>query len=362
MISIGLDMAKDKFNANAMIKNGTAATCKGTHTFECSIKGYDELYNWLIPRMKKSPLAVFVMEATGVYHEELAFYLHNKGLKVCIVLPNQAKLFRKSLNFKTKDDAVDAEALARMGLERDLRAWQPMSPKLMDLRSLCRERLSFSKACTRAKNQLHSKEYSYAPNKDVLDLKHSQIQHYEEAIETLDALIKGVIGSCPELKENIGRLQGIPGIGPVSAAAAAAETNGFELFTSISQLVSYAGLDVSRSQSGQHEGRGRISKKGNSRLRQALFMPSTSARQHNPTLKILYSRVNAGNQKAWKKGAVAVMRKLPALCYTLWKTGKDYDPAYTWTGKNKLPGGGEASALLLGSSDKKREASAPLGR
>ncbi|NJX16964.1 transposase, partial [Tamlana crocina] len=110
-----------------------------------------------------------------------------------------------------------------------------------------------------------------------------------------------------------------------------AETNGFLLFNSIRQLVSYAGLDVIQDESGQYKGKSRLSKKGNAHLRAALYMPAVTAATHNENLNKFYSRLNEKfNYK--KQSLVAVMRKLLVLIYTLWKSGEDYNQNYQWTG------------------------------
>ncbi|MCX2679113.1 transposase [Galbibacter sp. EGI 63066] len=113
-----------------------------------------------------------------------------------------------------------------------------------------------------------------------------------------------------------------------------AETNGFLLFNSIRQLVSYAGLDVTQDQSGQYKGKSRLSKKGNAHLREALYMPALCAATHNENLKAFYFRLNEKfNHK--KQSLVAVMRKLLILIYTLWKSGQEYNPQHQWQEKRR---------------------------
>ena len=73
----------------------------------------------------------------GGNHEDLVHFLNDQGFYVSVVLANQAKAYAKSLNLKTKTDAVDAKMLGQMGLERDLKQWKPMSPKLLTLKHLC---------------------------------------------------------------------------------------------------------------------------------------------------------------------------------------------------------------------------------
>ena len=91
------------------------------------------------------------------------------------------------------------------------------------------------------------------------------------------------------------------------------------MFESIRQVVSYAGLDVVMKESGKFKGKTKISKKGNARIRQCLFMPAMSAIQHNDKIKDLYWRIRERNPDIKRKGIVAGMRKLLILIFVLWK-------------------------------------------
>ena len=46
----------------------------------------------------------YVMEATGVYHESLAYFLEEKGYEVSIVLPNKISNYFRTLEIKTITD------------------------------------------------------------------------------------------------------------------------------------------------------------------------------------------------------------------------------------------------------------------
>lgn len=70
-----------------------------------------------------------MVEATGVYYEELAYFLANKQQLLSVVLPNKVKPFARSTELKSKTDQLDARLLARLGLERSLPAWQPRAPR-----------------------------------------------------------------------------------------------------------------------------------------------------------------------------------------------------------------------------------------
>ena len=66
-------------------------------------------------------------EATGVYHEELAYFLANNALTLSILLPNKVKHFAQSTEQKSKTDQLDTRLLRRLlrrlGLARALPAW-----------------------------------------------------------------------------------------------------------------------------------------------------------------------------------------------------------------------------------------------
>ena len=62
----------------------------------------------------------FVMEATGVYHESLAYYLDAKGHEVSIVLPNKISNYFRTLAVKTITDKTASEAIALFWLGKKI--------------------------------------------------------------------------------------------------------------------------------------------------------------------------------------------------------------------------------------------------
>jgi transposase len=106
-----------------------------------------------------------------------------------------------------------------------------------------------------------------------------------------------------------------------------AETSGFALVENERQLASYAGLDVVERQSGSTSHATTISRRGNTRLRTALYLPAVSSLRYNPHQRAFYARLRA-RQPSGKPGVIAVMRKLLLLCYALWKKDQVYDPQF----------------------------------
>lgn len=327
----GIDISMDDFQVcMQQVMEDNRVVIKGSRKFANTLKGYQEFLSWEARKLKTEMPVVYVMEATGVYYENLAVYLHEKGKFVCVELANKTRHFAQSHNLKTKTDKVDAKTLAMYGVERRLEQWEPMSPQYKELRDVCREKLSIQKELNRAKNQLHAMSHSNNTSEHVKDFKVKQIEFYDQAILELKKEIRRLVKMDPELERKLNIVQTIPGVGLDLAVVLACETNGFKLIKNIRQLVSYAGLDVEFKQSGLYNGKTRITKKGNARIRQALYMPALAAIQWNKPIKQLNERVCERNPTMKKKGVVAGMRKLLILTYTLWKKEEEFNTEYKW--------------------------------
>ena len=102
--------------------------------------GLIKLYQWVQScTSTESPLH-FVMEATGVYHEKLAYFLESKGCSISIVLPNKISNYFRTLEVKTVTDSTCSEAITLFGLERNLELWRKPEPTYKRLKQLTRER------------------------------------------------------------------------------------------------------------------------------------------------------------------------------------------------------------------------------
>lgn len=331
MLIAGVDISKDDFHVCIKEKSDDGAVkIKGSRSFPNNPKGFSELSGWVSKREHANLGTCYVMEATGTYYENLAYFLYEKGCRVSVVLPNKIKHFAKSMNLKTKTDKIDAAVIAGIGIERSLAEWKPMSKDFKELRDLSREMLALKQERSRAKCQRHAMVYSHEKTASVLKLKESQIEFYDNAILEIESEIKRIVDADPVLKGRIDNIATVKGLGVLTIVAVLCETNGFGQFNSIRQVVSYAGLDVQFKESGNFKGKTRISKKGNARIRQCLFMPALTATMHNEKIKNLYLRICERNPDIKKKGVVAGMRKLLVLIFVLWKKNEEYNPLYQW--------------------------------
>jgi len=132
-------------------------------------KGFESLLLWVKKLMDPDHAVTvrYVMEATGVYHESLAYWLDGQGYEVSIVLPNKISNYARTLNVKTVTDKTSSEAIALFGLERKLERWHPPTGIYKTLRQLTRERNQLIVERTMLKNQLHAEQAEAEPNKKV---------------------------------------------------------------------------------------------------------------------------------------------------------------------------------------------------
>lgn len=93
--------------------------------FKNSTKGIDSSVKWTEKMTTKEAPVQYVMEATGVYHQKLAYYLDERGFEVSVVMPNKISNYMRTLENKTITDKTSSEAIAQFGLERKLDHWHP---------------------------------------------------------------------------------------------------------------------------------------------------------------------------------------------------------------------------------------------
>jgi transposase len=302
-------------------------TCKLTKTFANTAQGFKQLLQWVKEISIEDVPLLFVMEATGVYHERLAYYLIAHECRVSIVLPNKVNAFAKTCTSKKQDDSQASKVLAEFGCVKHVDEWQSPHPLFAALKQLTREKYQLQQELTLIKNQLHAEQTKAITTAASIKRMKARCRLIEKQIIEVEKEITELANQDITIKEKIDKVCTIPGVGLQTAVTVIAETNGFNLIRNSRQLVSYAGLDVIQKKSGTSvRGRMHISKQGNSHLRHCLYFPSFSAVRHNKPMQNLYDRI-VEKQAIKMKGYVAVQRKMLILIYTLWKKNEAYDPS-----------------------------------
>lgn len=324
--SLGIDISKKEFHAClSVIDYNQLVKVKASRKFSNDAGGFKELLHWIGKHRKESNISLCVtLEATGVYFEACALFLFKAGYEVSVVLPNKAKQYLKAVGLKTKNDRIDASGLARMGAEQCLEKWKPLDDFFFTLRAFTRNHQSLQELKTNLTNQLHADMHSIYSNKLVMKQLKKLITTVEKQIAETEKAMEAHLYSKVEVAEKVKHLTAIKGVGTITIATILGETNGFNLFRNIPQLVSYAGYDVVENQSGKRVGKTHISKKGNSRIRRVLHLPAFNVVRHEVgPFKHFFERILAKNNQKMK-AYVAVQRKLLILIYTLWKKNQKY--------------------------------------
>ena len=327
--TVGIDVSYKTFDA----RFGTIDTQQNTiisqaKSFKNSPTGFTLFLRWIKTFIVSHDVPlIFVMEATGVYYEHLAHFLLQHGSQVVVVLPNKIRNYAKSLESKSKTDPIDAAVITRFGLERQLPLWNPPSENMKTLRDLCREYHCLKANCTQIKNQLHALKSSFKPHRESFKRKTQLLKFLERQVALIKKELLALVKTEPDLARRLKNIKTAKGLGDMTILTVLSETRCFQLVTNQKQLASYAGFDIVFNDSGLKKGKTSISKKGNTFIRKALFMPALSACRANPHMKELYKRLVAKGKNK-KLAIIAVARKLLLLIYTLWRSNSVYIPDY----------------------------------
>lgn len=325
----GIDVAQDELVVKlGRMYNDWTPELYTSKTFTNTPTGFAGLVEWVSKFSSAEVPVRYVMEATGVYHESLAYYLDEQGLEVSIVLPNKISSYMNTLAIKTITDQTASEAIALFGLERKLDCWTRPKGIFRELRQLTRERSQLIEIRTITKNQLHAERSEAHPNKKSIKRLQARLALLDKQEQEIMAELKELIKSDGEMQRLVVLICSLPGIGLLTAATVLSETSGFDLVRNKRQLASYAGLDVKEKQSGTSvKGKPRISKKGNKYVRKAMHLPALSAIRHDERFKAVFARL-VSRHGVKMKAAVAIQRKLLEMMYIVYKSGKPYDKEY----------------------------------
>ena len=168
---VGIDISAKKFDARVCrISLDQEFSFSKNKKFDNTPKGFKELISWANNNTDKGIPLIFLMEATGIYYEELAYFLDRKKKDVHVILPNKSKHYIASLNIKLKNDKVDAKCLSQLGAERKLDLWRPPAPFFKKLRSLTRHLDQLKSQKNAMENMLHSNEQVHDPDPFVISV------------------------------------------------------------------------------------------------------------------------------------------------------------------------------------------------
>lgn len=320
---VGIDVAAETLAAVRLTAGSPAAPAE---TVANAAAGWRQLAQLLRRQGADPASALRVLEATGSYWVGAASALHQAGWAVAVVSPASARHYAQARLRRAKTDAVDALVLAQYGRDLAPARWTPPPAEIQQLQLLLRQRDDLVAMQTQTTNRLHALAQWPDLPADLADPLRAVLAVVREQIGALDARIQERAGAVGAIAEDVRRLDGIVGVGWLTATLVLAELWVLGPTATPAQAVAYAGLDPAPHQSGTSvRGRGGISKTGNARLRQALSMAALSAARHNPALNAFHDRL-LDHGKLKKVALVAVARKLLVLMVTLLRHKRAFDP------------------------------------
>lgn len=316
MAIIGIDVSKEKVDC-FWLKDAQRHTGK-SKVFKNTPGEFPALVGWVVAQTGEAAVQLhFVMEATGIYHEALAYALHAAGAKVSVVNPAWVRDYAKSLGVRTKTDRQDSVVLARLGAREPLRLWQPEPAEIRTLKALLARYEAVKLDHQRERNRLEKAEITQV-SEIVLESIHTLLAELKKEQDRLEKRIRQHIDQHPDLLRDRRLLESIPGIGPVVSALMLSVLRS-RSFHSAGQCAAFLGLVPVQHESGSSvHGPARLSKAGDATMRAKLYMAAVVAIQHNPDIKRHYQRL-LKNGKSKMAALGAAMRKLVHICFGVLK-------------------------------------------
>ena len=295
---IGIDISKSKFDV--CISSSTSAY-------------RHEVYSYDLPSMCRFVSQLdsrchCVMEATGVYHLPLAFYLHDRGIRVSVVNPLSVKNFSRATMSRTKTDKSDARLLVEYARRMDSPAWTPPAKHYIRIQQLYRYMEHLQRELTCIHNQMEAVSFSPVRDTVLLSMMRRLCRSVQRQMDRIQERIETLLAEADAMA--VERIVSIPGIGRKTAIALLTATKGLDGFSSYRKLSSYLGLAPRTYLSGSSvKGKAHICKMGMGWIRKLLYLCAVSACRCNPVCRPFYLRLRQ-NGKPPKSALIAVANKI----------------------------------------------------
>jgi transposase len=384
-VFVGIDISKNFFNVSIVNRRGEEIK---RFNFDMDIYHFNKLLEELNKFNKKS--IIVGMESSGVYHMNLYSFLRENSFNVSLINPLIISSFTKLSLRKSKTDRKDAKEIAKylLMVDENINYFESNEIKYL-VRE--RERISkeigrikndiekiiivtfpeiikfyniYNKTLLNLIKDYPSsnriREVSYEEIEDILN-KNRRGRKSKISSKRIIELAKSSIGISSEVKErilsfkishllflmdkereieeiirknidgvmrrNIEIVTSIKGIGEVSAIHLLSEICDINRFSSYKKLIAYSGFDPTIYQSGNFEGRSRISKRGNRHIRRILWIMANSVIRYNEVFKSYFiKKIDKGIP--YKKAVISVCHKLIRVIYSLIKNGSYFDPNF----------------------------------
>ena len=149
----------------------------------------------------------------------------------------------------------------------------------------------------------------------ILKQQVTLLLHLEDALQEITGIL--IEMSRKLMEEDINILTSIKGIGDKSAVNFLIEMGGdINQYDGSGKIIAMAGLDPAVYQSGKHEGKGRITKRGNRHLRRIIWMMATRVIHYSDIFKVYYLK-RRKEGLPYKMAVLATAHKLIRIIYAM---------------------------------------------
>lgn len=290
------------------------------------IPGFKNLLVWLMEKKVDYKQSLFCMEHTGLYGQDIQYFLPSKGITYCMESPLQIK---RSLGLvRGKNDKVDAQRIAWYAYTfRDRIKASHLPPEALSiLRRLLVERKHYIKQIVSYRQQ---KADEISPEtKQTSKRKTKMLKYLDDMLLQVESQMMEIITSDSLINNNYNLLLSIPGIGIINAITTIVNTQNFTAFSNARQYACYIGIAPFEHTSGTSiNGRTRVSRLGNKQAKVELTQAARSAVMHDPGMKSYFQRKY--NEKGATRDAYgivlnAVKFKLILRIFAVVKRGSQY--------------------------------------
>ena len=288
MYQLGIDVSKNTLDL-CLLREGIKGRIK-TRKLKNTADAAKVVAEWLKKQSCELGEVHIIMEATGVYHEPLAYGLHFAGARISLANPHRTREFARGMNILTKNDKVDAWMLACYGSLKEPEAWTPPPESVRYLRALLRRRDALVADSTREKNRLEKSVFTDSPDAVRASIE-NMLQELSNEIEHLDVLIQEHIKTHPELNQDFRLLTSIKSVGYLLGLnmLAILKSHSFE---SAEQAAAFLGVvPVERRSGTSVKGKPKLSKIGPPEIRTKLYLAALCGLRFNPVMKQMYTKL-----------------------------------------------------------------------
>lgn len=269
----------------------------------------------ILEQMKSIKPILIAVEASGGYEQDAAQQLRLKGYKVAVVNPTRVRALAKAMGLLAKTDAIDAHLIATYACKIQPEPKVYQDEQEMCLQALVTRREQLVEIRAAEKNRIGTSHKSMKT--DVRE----HIEWLNNQVKILDDEIKALVSRLPEWEARVERLDGIPGVGFITAVTVVSEMPELGDLNR-QEIAALAGLAPFNQDSGKKRGKRRIFG-GRKSVRRVLYMACLSAIKHNPIIQCMYDRLIA-NGKVFKVAMTACMRKMLTIMNAMARDQSDW--------------------------------------